>query len=121
MAFASEDRLEQICIFMEELAEKEPKRFRNIIIYAGIRKNKEKIKLKHEEKMKLLLKSISNFETGSIFLIDFEFSSDIFVQLIQNVYCEIRVVFINCKIIPLKSIESYQKVIFKSSKIDFIN
>ena len=84
LGFASEENFEQLCKLMLKTFESSPKRFRNIILYGGIRKSNGKIKLMHEEKMKKLLMIISKIEIGSIFLIDFEFNSNIFVQIIQT-------------------------------------
>ena len=70
---------------MQVTVESNPKRFRNIILYGGVQKSKGKINLKFEDKMKKFVIFINKFKARSIFLIDFKFSSDIFVQIIQKI------------------------------------
>ena len=74
LGFASEENLEQLCKLMEKTFENNPKRFRNIMLYGGIRKSKGKVKLIYEDKMKNFLLIISKFEIGSILFIDLELS-----------------------------------------------
>ena len=122
LGFTSEENFEQLSKLMEETFKSNPKRFRNIIQYGGIRKNKGKRKLIHENKMKKFLIVLSKFEIGSIFLIDFEFNSDIFVQIIQTIKWRFSLIFINWLIASKNITKSYAKVNNKSSRlIKFIN
>ena len=84
LGFASEEKLEQLCKLMEETFKRNPKRFRSIILFGGIQKSEGKIKLMHNDKIKKLFIIISKFKTGFIFLIDFELTSYIFIQIIQT-------------------------------------
>ena len=120
--FTSEENLEQLCKLMEETFENNPKRFRNIILFGGIQKSKGKIKLMHKDKMKKFLIIISKLKTLSIFLIDFEFHSDIFVQIIQTIKWRFSLIFINWLIVYQITIESFAKNNHKSSRmIKFCN
>ena len=72
--------------------------------------------------MKKFLIVLSKFEIGSIFLIDFEFNSDIFVQIIQTIKWRFSLIFINWLIASKNITKSYAKVNNKSSRlIKFIN
>ena len=44
LGFTSEENFEQLCKLMQKTFESNPKRFRNIILYGGVRKSKGKIK-----------------------------------------------------------------------------
>ena len=117
LGFASEEKLEQLCKLMEETFKRNPKRFRSIIIYGGVRKSKGKIKLMNEEKIKKILSIISKFKTGSILFIDFELSWDIFVQIIQMMKWRFVIMFLNWLIVSKNIIESYVKINNKSSRL----
>ena len=122
LGFASEENLEQLWTLMEETIKSNSKRFRNIILYGGIRKSKGKIKLMHEDKMMKLLFIISKFKIGSILFIDFELSWDIFVQTIQTMKWRFSLMFINWLIASKTRDKSYAIINNQSSRlIKFFN